>query len=132
MAAAISVTPHTSPTTQTNWLDPPAQTPPASPLWPHPVRGHTPYQVQQHSQGIPSALWVLEDLREGLANERGGTVELHVIPDEHEPCGEHRSHLRAALTSPGWSCSSSKPERGACLGQWLHSLDSDIQLTGAI
>lgn len=29
---------------------------------------------------------MLEDLGEGLTDERGGTVELHVAADKHEPC----------------------------------------------
>lgn len=60
-----------------------------------------PYQVQQHSQGIPCPLRVLQDLREGLADERGGAVQLHVTPDEHEPCGEHRGNLEPVVPSAG-------------------------------
>lgn len=89
-----------------------------------------PYQVQQHSQGIPRPLLVLEDLGEGLADERGGTVELHIAPDEQEPCGEPRKHLRVALTQPSWSlqliCATERERlaKDSCSTGWTRTANS--------
>lgn len=66
--------------------------------------------MQQHSQGVPCALRVLEDLREGLADERRGAVELNVAPDEQEPCGEPR---RASLSPPSPRYLTAARPRGA-------------------
>lgn len=66
--------------------------------------------MQQHSQGVPCALRVLEDLREGLADERRGAVELNVAPDEQEPCGEPR---RASLSPPSPRYLTAAGPRGA-------------------
>lgn len=41
------------------------------------------HQVQQHPEGVPGPLRVLQDLCQGLAHQRHGAVELHVAPHQH-------------------------------------------------
>lgn len=135
-AAAIYMTPHIIPTIGTNWLDPQTprynipstrssplllRKPPATPSCAFsaifcffcstesPGEGlpQPPYQVQQHSQSIPCALRVLQDLGEGLADERGGAVQLNIIPNEHEPCEEHR---RAPQSLPSPQSAAGRPQ----------------------
>lgn len=57
------------------------------------------HQVQEHSEGVPGSLWVLQDLCQSLANQGHGTVQLHVTADQHVTCSKADIQTQAEVIS---------------------------------
>lgn len=50
------------------------------------------HQMQEHSESVPGSLRVLQDLRQGLAHQGHGAVQLHVAADQHVTCRKTHVH----------------------------------------
>lgn len=58
------------------------------------------YKMQQDPQGISGFVWILQDLSQGLANQRRGTVQLHITANQHKAYGNmHKDERFSAIKS---------------------------------
>lgn len=56
--------------------------------------------MQQDPQGISGFVWILQDLSQGLANQRRGTVQLHITANQHKAYGNmHKDERFSAIKS---------------------------------